>query len=105
MEKELKDKLMAQDKWLRGVLMLLFWVIKYVVGWLIVFAAIFQFIFDLISGKPNEKVMEFTKHLNNYLLQVVNFLTYNTETKPFPFADFPGHEHKPPQQLLPPTNK
>jgi len=86
----LKEKLLVKDKWLRGLFMLFFIVIKYLVVWLIVLIALFQFIVDLLTGKPNDKLVVFTKHLNTYLLQIVNFLTFNSEIKPFPFANWPS---------------
>lgn len=86
----LKEKLLVKDKWLRGLFMLFFIVIKYLVSWLICLIALFQFVVDLLMGRPNDKLLAFTKHLNAYLLQVVNFLTYNSESKPFPFANLPN---------------
>ena len=94
MDNTLKGKLLVKDKWLRGLFMLFFIIIKYLVAWLIILIALFQFVADLLIGKPNDKLLEFTKHLNTYLLQIVNFLTFNSESKPFPFANWPSHEKK-----------
>jgi hypothetical protein len=94
MDNNLKEKLLVKNKWLRGMFMLFFVLIKYFVSWLICLIAFFQFIVDLIVGNPNEKLLEFTKHLNTYLLQIANFLTFNSEIKPFPFTEWPGKEHK-----------
>jgi hypothetical protein len=94
MNKDLKEKLLVKSKWLRGLFMLFFVIIQYLVSWLIVLIALFQFVVDLLMGKPNDKLLEFTKHLNTYLLQIVNFVTFNSETKPFPFAHWPGDENK-----------
>ncbi|MEI8055173.1 MAG: DUF4389 domain-containing protein [bacterium] len=86
----LKEKLLVKDKWLRGLFMLFFIVIKYLVSWLIALIALFQFVVDLLMDKPNEKLLAFTKQLNSYLLQIVNFLTFNSEKKPFPFTSWPS---------------
>lgn len=94
MDNNLKGKLLVKDKWLRGLFMLFFIIIKYLVAWLIVLIALFQFVADLLTSKPNDKLLEFTKNLNAYLLQVVNFLTFNSENKPFPFTNWPSHEKK-----------
>ncbi|MBU0744553.1 MAG: DUF4389 domain-containing protein, partial [Gammaproteobacteria bacterium] len=51
--------------------------------------ALFQFVVTLIYDQPNNKLLDFSKHLNAYLLQIVNFLTFNSESKPFPFSNFP----------------
>ncbi len=94
MDINLKEKLLVKSKWLHAASMALFIVIQYFVSWLIVLIALFQFVTDLLIGKPNDKLLEFTKHLNAYLLQVVNFITFNSENRPFPFASWPGHEKK-----------
>jgi uncharacterized membrane protein len=90
MDKELKEKLLVKSKWLRGMFMALFIVVEYFVAWAIVLVSVFQFIWTLLTGKPNDKLVDFTKHLNDYFLQVISFLTYNSEEKPFPFASWPG---------------
>lgn len=92
MDNNLKEKLLVKSKWLHGAFMLFFMIIKYLVSWLIILIALFQFITDLLANKPNDKLLEFTKHLNSYLLQIVNFLTFNSDTKPFPFTNWPGEK-------------
>jgi len=93
MNKSLKEKLLAKDKWIRGLLMLLFLIFKYLTSSLINVIIVFQFVSNLITDKPNSKLLSFSKNLNSYLLQIVNFLTFNSHTKPFPFADWPNN-HK-----------
>ena len=91
MDNNLKEKLLVKSKWMRGLFMLFFAIIKHFVSGLISLIALFQFIVDLFMGKPNDKLLEFTKHLNTYLLQIANFLTYNSEEKPFPFINWPSN--------------
>lgn len=88
MDKNLKEKLLVKEKWIRGLLMLLFVIIKYVVSSLIEVIALFQFITDLLFGQPNSRLLEFSQRLNTYLLQIANFLTFNSNTRPFPFNDW-----------------
>ena len=89
----IKEKYLIKDKWLRGLNMLLFIVIKYVVSWLILLIAVLQFILDILLGKPNDKLINFTENLNFYYYQIVNFLTYNSEEKPFPFTSWPNRKN------------
>ena len=86
----IKEKYLIKEKWLRGLNMLIFIAIKYIMSWLILLIAIFQFAVDIIIGQPNEKLVAFTEGLNHYYYQILNFLTYNTEEKPFPFASWPS---------------
>jgi len=94
MNKPLKEKLLAKEKWIRGLIMLLFIIIKHLVSWLINAVLLFQFVVDMLTGKPNMKLLAFSKNLNIYLLQTVNFLTFNSDTKPFPFDDWPKNKEK-----------
>jgi len=89
MQKDLKEKILVKEKWVRCFLMLFFVVIKYIVSWLIICVALFQFFTILLTDQLNNKLLEFSKRLNTYLLQIVNFLTFNSETKPFPFSNWP----------------
>jgi len=90
MDKNLKEKLLVKEKWIRGLSMLLFVAIKYIISCLIAVISLFQFVSDLLFDQPNGKLLEFSKHLNAYLLQIANFLTFNSNTKPFPFTDWPN---------------
>ena len=92
MDKQLKKKILSVNKWTRLLFIFLFILIEYIVSWLIIIASLFQFLVDLMLDKPNNRLEEFTRHLNTYLLQIANFLTYNTDIKPFPFAPWPGEK-------------
>lgn len=87
---QIKKIMLEKNKWLRGVFVLLFIFAKYLVSWAISLIAIFQFGHDLLAGEPNKNLMAFTKQLNTYLFQVTNFITYNSEIKPFPFTGWPN---------------
>jgi hypothetical protein len=53
-----------------------------------------QFGFSLFTGKPNATLTEFGRQLSEFIYQVFRFLTYNTETKPFPFDDWPENQQQ-----------
>ena len=90
MEKYIKRKILVKDKWIRFLFIVMFLIVKNFVSFLISLISLFQFIVDLFFNNPNEKLHEFTKHLNMYFLQVINFLTFNSDTKPFPFSNWPS---------------
>ena len=89
MQKNLKEKMLVKDKWIRGLLMILFVLIKSAVSSLISIIALFQFVADLLFSKPNIQLLAFTAQLNTYLLQLADFLTFNSEVRPFPFTNWP----------------
>ncbi len=70
----------------RALFMILFLIISRFIAIAIWFIAIFQFIYALIFGKPNENVLEFTKSLSEYIKQIVAYVSFNTESAPWPLG-------------------
>lgn len=87
---ELKRNFRRREIWIRGFYMLLFAIIygvsKVVLGALVVF----QFGFVLFTTRRNGPLLRFGASLSRFLYEVLLFLTFNTERKPFPFADWPA---------------
>lgn len=86
---ELKENLAKQSKWLRLLWMVAFSFIYYVaigILWLIV---VTQFLFSLFTNSPNENILKLSNGFRNYMVQILDFITYQSDEKPFPFSDFP----------------
>ncbi len=84
------DAAARQAVWIRLLFMILFIIIGHVTGWLVVAVGVFQFLCVLITGKQNPQVGTFGDGLSRYLYQVASFVSFGTEAKPFPFAEWPG---------------
>lgn len=95
----LKQHLAARPTWTRGLFMLLFAVVFWVAEFLLLATAVFQFGFVLFTGRCNKRLLDFGEGLSRLFYEVVAYLTFNTEEKPFPFSDWPGHA--PPDADLP----
>jgi hypothetical protein len=78
-----------QTIWKRGLYMLIFafclWLAKFVAFAVI----IFQFFAVLFTGSVNGKLLAFGQSLSTYQYQVMLFLTFNSETHPYPLVDWP----------------
>lgn len=86
MEKqELKQNIKNCSQWSRLLYMLLFGVILYLVMAVLCIVVVVQAIFSLVTGSTNENIQEFSKDLSRYITQIVFFLTYNENRKPYPF--------------------
>lgn len=85
----LKSNLTSGEHWLRLLYMLLFAVVLYVAAIVVGLVIVVQFLFALISGKANDNLKQFGGSLSRYIFQVLRFMTYNREEKPFPFSDWP----------------
>src|SRR5690606_6021877 len=47
------------------------------------------FLFALITGNDNRQLRKFGDSLSIFIFDTLQFLIYNSEEKPFPFADWP----------------
>ena len=89
MSDQLKDNLKSKSIWLRGLFMLLFAVLYGVAEMVLAVVAVFQFGAALITGKPNDNVTRFGNSLGQYIFQITQFVTFNSEVKPFPLSNWP----------------
>ena len=92
MDPDTKERMSDRTIWARG-LYALFFVIAYSVAetilWLL---AIFQFIAALVTGHVNDALLRFGANLSHFIFQILQFVTFNNETLPFPFSDWPDEE-------------
>jgi hypothetical protein len=92
---QLKSNLTSSKHWLRLVFMLIFAAVLHIasiVMWVLVAA---QFLFSLITGEDNQHLRRFGHSLSTYIYDVLKFLCYSSEEKPFPFADWPSSTIEP----------
>jgi hypothetical protein len=47
-----------------------------------------QILFNLFLGSSNSNLREFSEILVNYVTQILGFVLYNRDEKPFPFSEF-----------------
>ena len=86
MDQKLKEKLSVKSKWVRLLYMILFLFIAILVKFTVLFITAFQFISILFTDHPNQMLLEFGEPLSIYIGQIFRFLSYNTESKPYPMA-------------------
>jgi hypothetical protein len=99
MDDTVKENLKDSSTWMRLLYMLIF-VIIFNIGELLVGAlVIFQLLVKLFTGETNDRLRDFGQQLSQYLYRILQFLTFNSEDKPFPFDDW---EHG--NRLEPPTS-
>lgn len=89
MDKTLKEKLTSKNKWIRGLYMLLFAIMYNIAEILVTAVAVFQFVISLFTGKTNEYLITFGQRLSTFIYQIMQFLTFNSEEKPYPFSPWP----------------
>ncbi len=92
---DIKENAKNIDVWTRGLFILIYGVIFYFLFALIWLVVIFQFIMKLITSELNEQILDFCDSLNQYVSQILLYITFKSEERPFPFSPWPkGSENK-----------
>jgi len=82
---EISENIKSKSIWMRLVFMLIV-ALLYSVSRVVVTAVIvFQFFWVLFTGENNAKLQNFGVSLADYTYQIILYLTFNTEERPFPF--------------------
>lgn len=89
MSDEIVENLKKPSAWLRVLFMAGFAVALYVVGVVLLVLMLAQIVFSLVTGSDNANLRKLGASLSEYVAQILAFLTYNSEEKPFPFTPFP----------------
>ena len=96
MSGNLKQKLTRSSIWLRLVSMIVL-AIAFNIAEIVIFAVVvFQFLVTLFTTKPNSQFTRFGRNLARYLQQIITYMTFATEEKPFPFSPWPDEPHEEP---------
>ncbi|MEE9141429.1 MAG: DUF4389 domain-containing protein [Gammaproteobacteria bacterium] len=83
---EVKQRVQSSGTWLRLLYMFLFAVIGSVVVMAVGVIALFQFVHAILTGHPNDNLVSFSRDLGVYCLDIIRYLTYQSDDRPFPFA-------------------
>ena len=72
--------------------MILFLIIGHFISTVVFFTTVFQFIYTWIFGKAHERVLKFTSNLSLYAKEIIDYLTFNSEEKPWPMGEWEKKE-------------
>ena len=53
------------------------------------FITLLQLLFIIVTKKPNGNLISFSKKVSSYIYQIINFITYSSDQRPWPFNSFP----------------
>ena len=90
MDENIKSNLKETATWLRGIYMILFMIIYWVAEVIIGVVIFFQFLSVLITSSKNERLLALGQSLSTYIYQIMAYLSFNTEARPYPIADWPA---------------
>jgi len=97
-KEHLKENLKDGNVWLRLLFMVLFAVIYSVAEVVLTMVIAFQFLCVLVTGDRNDRALSLGSQIASFIYQVLRYLTYNSDARPYPFADWPSEAVPPEQQ-------
>ncbi len=87
-DEQLNENLKQLSTWKRIFFMLIFSIIGELIRMLLWAVILLQIVSSLITGKPNSNILSFGRNLSLYSYHILLFMTYNTDTVPFPFSEW-----------------
>ncbi len=88
---EIVEHLREPSAWIRILFMIAFAAVLYIViAPLVLVLMLAQALFSIFTGSSNQNLRYLGNALLQYISQILSFITYNSEDKPFPFSDFPA---------------
>ena len=84
-----RENLTRRGTWLRLIYMSLFVAIFGFSEALILVIVVVQFVSKLVRGEEFERLAQIGAEIGDYFRAIILFLTYRTETTPYPFGEWP----------------
>lgn len=86
----IEEHLKARATWIRLLFMIVMAVCYAVVRLVVIVVVVLQFCHVLLTGQPNPRLKDLGLSLARYVYEILEYLTFNTEVRPFPFdAEWP----------------
>lgn len=83
------DQYEGKKGWMRILFTALFWVVFYISQAVILAVVIGQAAFVILAGGPNHHLLVLGDRLARYVQEILLYVTFNTDKRPFPFEEFP----------------
>jgi len=90
MADDTRANLTKGSTWTRLIYIVLFSIAFKVTGFVVAIITLVQFVTALLNGgTPNKRLQDLGRLLAAYMRDVIAFLTYESDEKPFPIGDWP----------------
>ena len=88
-----EENIRSRSTWLRLLFMLIYYVLISLAGLVGTFVVVVGFFWVLFTGEVNQQLRQVGQGIASYIYEIVRYLTFNTDDKPFPFGrDWPSAE-------------
>lgn len=86
----IEEHLKSRSTWLRLVFMIVFYILATVATLVATVVVVMGFLWVLFTGDTNEQLKRTGQGIASYVYQIIQYVTYNSDKKPFPFdAEWP----------------
>lgn len=82
-----KESVEKREAWFRILVLIISGIILMVWKWLIVILIVLNWLITVIYGKRSKKMAEFCEYWNTEVYKYVRYITFVTNSRPFPFSD------------------
>jgi len=85
-----KHSFLSGSTWKRILFMILYTILYGIAEMVVGVVAFIQVIFALFTGGPNQRMLDLGQNLATYIYQIIRFLTFNSEQRPYPMDSWPA---------------
>jgi hypothetical protein len=82
-----------KNNWTRLLYMILFAILFNISEFVIYIVMIIQFLLKLMTGQANKRLIILGQDLARYVAQLVEYLTFVSDKKPYPFSPWPCNKN------------
>ena len=82
----LEENVRSRSTWLRLIFMLVFYVLISLASLVGTVVVVLGFLWVLFKGEVNQQLKQAGQGLASYIFEIVRYLTFNSDEKPFPFG-------------------
>ena len=94
MSVDLRERVLNGSLWIRLLFMLLYFVVVFEIVLLLTgLGALFIFVVRLVTGEDPDRLRNFLADLNAFTFSALQYVTFNSDQRPFPFSDWPAPEY------------
>ena len=90
--KEIETNQQPKADLARVLYTILYLIIGRFISMILFVIAVCQFIYSWLIGEPNDKLLHFTSGLAEYSKQLVSYIGFNSDERPWPVGEWPSVE-------------
>jgi len=82
----IEENLKSRATWMRLLFMLICCILVSIASFVGTFVVVFGFLWLLFTGEVNHHIRQVGQSLATYIYEIVRYLTFNTDDRPFPLG-------------------